>query len=771
MRKCDLRSKLLVGIGAVALLPASAYAQDAEPAAADNSHDIIVTAQFREASAQDTAISLEVLSADDLAKAGVTQLTDLNRVAPGVQVSQGGTALQIFIRGAGDFSTTSYNDAAVAQSFDGVFSARTQWVAGTFFDLQRVEVLKGPQGTLYGRNSTGGVLNILPVQPQLGETSGYVMAGLQNYDGFLAEGAVNVPIGDKAAVRLAYQGSWRDGYISDGTDDDKHQSVRAQIKYEPTSDVTLRLAGNYQHLGGRGHGQVIYAETAPNGPGITNPQPITPDDRWTSINDSFNDLTSKLVAPPGPYLIDTSKVRQDIDAWGISGHLDWDLGPATLTVIPAYQRVVNDSQSYPALSYNSINPYTGEPTTSDAQTLEVRLGNSDGALTWVLGGYFFNEDQDSLNEVSLGLASDTAFVADLNTRAYAAFGEATYSLSDSFRLTAGLRYTDETKTVDAHRYARKGSLACMAGGTGPGQSCELLTSGGTWVQGTYSADRLNYKLGFEFDAGQDNLLYANVTSGFKSGGQANADLDPYKPEDVTAFAVGSKNQFLGRTITFNVEGFYYEYKDRQENFASLDRGGAQVSSLFNAGKAIAKGASVEFSWDPSPNDSFRVGVEYVDSEYKDFTYYNYKTSNPDARTACAVSAVPNGNAQIGYWQIDCNGFQLPRTPEWSGSVSYDHTFDLANGATIDFSPNMTFSSSRWLSAEFVENARAKGYAVFNASLTYRTADENLSIQAFIRNITNEAVYTGSQQAPFIANYTGLDIQPPRTYGVRVRYGF
>lgn len=771
MRKCDLRSKLLVGIGAVALFPTSAYAQDAEPAAADNSHDIIVTAQFREATVQDTAISLEVLSADKLVEAGVTQMTDLNRIAPGVQVTQGGTALQIFIRGAGDFSTTSYNDPAVAQSFDGVFAARTQWMGGTFFDLERVEVLKGPQGTLYGRNATGGVLNIIPVQPKLGETSGYVLAGVQNYDGYLAEGAVNVPLGEKAALRLAYQGSWRDGYISDGTDDDKHQSVRAQIKFEPTPDVTLRLAGNYQHLGGRGHGQVIYAETAPNGPGITNPQPILPEDRWTSINDTFNTLTGQLTAPPGPYKIDTSKVRQDIDSWGISGHLDWDLGPATLTIIPAYQRVVNDSQSYPALSFLSVNPYTGEPTASDAQTLEVRFGNSDGPVTWVVGGYFFNEDQASLNEVSLGRASDTAFVGDLNTRAYAAFGEVTYSLTDSFRLTGGLRYTDETKSVDAHRYARKGSLACPAGGNGPGQSCELLTSGGTNVKGTYSASRLNYKAGVEFDAGPDSLLYATISTGFKSGGQSNADLDPYKPEDVTAYTIGSKNQFLGRTITLNVEGFYYNYKDRQENFASLDRGGAQVSSLFNAGKAIAKGGSVELSWDPSPNDSFRVTAEYVDSEYKDFSYRTYRAANPDARTACAVTPVQGGNAQIGYWQINCDGFQLPRTPNWAGSVSYNHTFDLANGARIDFSPNMTFASSRWLSAEIVENARAKGYAVFNASLTYRTADDNLSVQAFVRNIGNEAVYTGAQQAPFINNYDGLDIQAPRTYGVRVRYGF
>lgn len=763
-----LRTRLLLSAGAACMLAQPAFAQEA----ADNADDdvILVTAQFREASAQDTAISLDVVSADMLSEAGVTQLTDLNRILPGLQVSQGGTALQIFIRGAGDFSTTSYNDAAVAQSFDGVFAARTQWVAGTFFDLERVEVLKGPQGTLYGRNATGGVMNIIPVKPQIGETSGYALAQVQNYDGYLLEGAINLPVGRDAALRVSYQGSWRDGYISDGSDDDKHQSVRAQLLLESGPNFSARILGNYQHSGGIGHGQVIYGETAPSGPGI-NSGPIMPQDRWTSINDSLNDLIGDLLGPPGSYPIDTSLLDQDVEAWGISGHFDYDLGGATLTVIPAYQRVTNASQSFPTLSFNTTDPYTGEASTSDGTTLEVRLGNSAGPLVWVVGGYLFDESQRSVNSVSLGFVSDTAFRADLGTRAYAAFGEATYSITDSFRATLGLRYTDETKTVDAYRYARIGTLPCPTGGDGPGDSCELLTSAGTNVQGTYSADRLNYKLGLEYDVGPESLLYATLATGFKSGGQANADLDPYRPEDVTAFTIGSKNELADGMIRLNLEGFYYEYKDRQENFAALDRGGAQVSSLFNAGKAVAKGGSIELAFMPTDNDTINFSAEYVDSEYKDFTYRNYRTTNPDPRTSCAVSAIPDGNSQIGFWEINCDGFQLPRTPKWSGSASYSHIFELGNGGEVEFSPNLTFASSRWLSAEFVENARADSYLLLNANLTYFAPDDQYSVQLFMRNITNEAVYTGTQQYPFIANYNGLDIAPPRTYGVRLRFNY
>ena len=251
----------------------------------------------------------------------------------------------------------------------------------------------------------------------------------------------------------------------------------------------------------------------------------------------------------------------------------------------------------------------------------------------MLGGYLFNEDQDSYNAVRLGFASDTAFIAKLNTKSYAAFGEMSYSITDTLRLTGGIRYTTETKTVDAHRYAFKGSAGCVAGGTGPGQSCELLTTRGTNVKGTYDANRVNFKIGAEFDAGPNSMIYASVVTGFKSGGQSNADLDPYKPEEVTAYTIGTKNRLFDRLVQFNAELFYMDYKDRQENFSVLDRGGAQVSALFNAGKAVAKGGSVDLTLFPSRNDQFRLAVEYTDSEYKDFAYRNYRAAAPSARSA------------------------------------------------------------------------------------------------------------------------------------------
>ncbi|MDH7973644.1 TonB-dependent receptor [Sphingomonas sp. AR_OL41] len=772
MRRRNCFTSLMIGAAACALMPAGAHAQSRATSAdgadkaddAPDGNEVVVTAQFRRESSQKAAVSLEVLSADKLVSSGVTQATDIARIAPGVQITQGGSALQIYIRGAGDFSTTSYSNAAVAQNYDGVFASRTQFVANTFFDLERIEVLKGPQGTLYGRNATGGALNIIPVQPKLGETSGYLMGTVQNYDGYAAEGAINLATGEHSALRFSFQGVSRSGYISDGTDDDKHISVRLQFKAQPTDNLTVRLAGNYQHLGGRGHGQVVYQVTPAALPGAT---AIVPSDRWTSINDSLNTYISSLVAPPGVYRIDTQTVRQDLDIWGIYAHIDWDLGPATLTVIPAYQRVVNASKSIPTLNFDTTDFFSKAPSTSNTESLEARLANQSGKVSWVLGGYFFNEDQNSNNSVRLGFVSDTDFVAQLNNKGIAAFGQLTYSITDVLRLTGGLRYTHETKSVSADRYVIPGSLGCTSGtGTGPGGSCVL-----PHISGNYVANKINYKAGFEFDLAPRSMLFANVATGFKSGGQVNANLPAYLPEDLTAYTIGSKNRFFGDVLQLNAELFWIDYRNHQENFSTLDRSGAQVQALLNAGSARSRGAAVDVILRPTRHDTLAVAAEYTDGTYREFHYNTYKAASPATSTGCPVSAIPGGTATTGLWLVNCDGFQMARTPKWAGSASYTHSFELDSGGSVDISGDMTFASSRWIEAAFVSNDRTAAYQLYNASITYKSPHDALMIQAFVRNIGNTAVYTGGQQYPFIANYVGRDVGSPRTYGVRARIGF
>lgn len=781
-----LKANLFAGVALAVFTPVYSSAQEADSDAsqARSGFDVItVTAQRREESLQDASVSIDVLGSDDLQKGGVYQIEDLQRIEPTVQVGMGGSAVQVYIRGSGDFVTTSYHDSAVSLNYDGVAAGRTQYVNGMFFDLERVEILKGPQGTLYGRNAIGGAVNFIPVTPKLGEFSGYGAFGVQNYSGFTTEGAVNIPLGDNSALRASAQVVTRDGYISDGTNDDKHESLRLQYLVEPSEDVSLRLGGHYQHFGGRGTGMVVYnPEGTPFPTGQTGSQ--TPEDRWTSIEDTLNaDLLflQGLTAPvPLFYTVDTDTVQQDNQIWGVNAHLDWDLGFGTLTVIPAYQNVELDSVSVPTLSFDSTDIYNGTPSRSETTSVEVRLGGSNDLMTWVVGGFYFNEDNLTVNTLLLGNVAETLFVGDLNTEAKAVFGEVTFSVTEALRLIGGLRYNDESKTVIADRYALFGSVQCPVMSTGPGGSCPGFSIPGSlppgFGDGTYSADRLNYRAGFEFDITPDNLFYATVSTGFKSGGQTNALLPPYRAEDMRAISIGSKNQF-GDILQLNVELFHNRMTDHQENFSTLDATGNQVSARLNGGKAISKGASVDALFRPFANGVFNVGVEYNDSEYKEFVYDNFVTNNPPApaSTGCVTAAVPvpaEASARItGVFEVDCSGFPLTRTPKWSGSVGYTHTVDLANGAEIEFAPNVVFASSRYLEVSFHPNSLAESYQLYNVSLTYRAPDDRYSVQLFGRNLSNDPVYTGGQLNPFVPAYVGRNIGAPRTYGARLQVNY
>jgi iron complex outermembrane receptor protein len=387
-----------------------------------------------------------------------------------------------------------------------------------------------------------------------------------------------------------------------------------------------------------------------------------------------------------------------------------------------------------------------------------------------LGGFYFNEDQDTSTWLHLLNVSDTLFASVLNTESYAAFGEVNYSLTDKLRGIAGVRYTSETKAVDGFQFLIPGSVGCTVPGAGPGGSCQTLH-----IVGKYDAKRTNYRVGFEYDVAPNNMLFATVATGFKSGGQVNADLPPYQPEDLTAYTIGSRNRFFDNSLQINGELFYMDYKNHQENFSVLDRRGRQVQALLNAGTATSKGASLETVWRPTANDEIRVGAEYTKAEYGTFQYFAYNTGAvAPPSTGCPVTRVlpiPAGVTATGVWSVDCAGFQMARTPTWSGTAGYSHVFPLANGGDIEFAPDLTFASSRWVEAAFVPNDRAESYVVYNASLTYHAPKDRYSLQAFVRNISEEAVYTGGQQDPFLNGYVGLNIADPRTYGARLRVNF
>ena len=222
---------------------------------ADQLQDIVVTAQRKSENLQHAAVAVSAVTGDTITNAGVTTPQALTTLVPALTVgSAGGSNTTFFIRGVGNFSVNGYTDPAVAFNYDGVYIGRQTSTSGVFYDLERVEVLKGPQGTLYGRNATAGAINVLPARPKLGELSGFVTASYGNYDAFNVQGAINLPVGEDGALRVAGSVVSHNGYESDGTADEKTQAFRVQLLGHLTPDLTVRVGFDYAHNGGRGPG-------------------------------------------------------------------------------------------------------------------------------------------------------------------------------------------------------------------------------------------------------------------------------------------------------------------------------------------------------------------------------------------------------------------------------------------------------------------------------------------------------------------------------------
>jgi iron complex outermembrane recepter protein len=761
-----LSSCAVIALGQVAVPALAATADDAQTAAATASAggasaaadqsglgDIIVTAEHRAVNMQRTALTIQAISGDELAKSGVNDTLALQRVTTGVQIGANGANTQIFIRGVGSFSAGLLTSPGVSFNVDGVYVNQTFGTNGNFYDLARVEVLKGPQGTLYGRNTTGGAINLITSQPVIGKTSMDLDLEAGNYQLLHATGAINLPIGDTAAVRAAFNIVHRDGYLSDGQNDDMEQSGRLRFKWEPDPNVTLLLNGDYSHFGGQG-GDYVYL---PLRPGASPHESVT--------TDAANAYMASF-QPFGPLLLPAKPdIQQNTNLYNLSAQLDVKLPFATLTILPAYRHMDVDFGVHFTTRLQTL-------ANIDQTTLEARLGNSSPRLTWVVGGFYYHEDVNSLSSIlSSVIVPDLAnsnTTSDPVTTSYAAYGQATFSVTEQFRLTGGLRYTHEDKTNS-------------------GVSRNAFTDEVEEVFGGHlSFENTSYKLGAEYDLAPQSLLYATYSTGYKSGGFANnAPPNTFGPEELRAFEVGSKNRFLDNKIQLNISGFYWKYKDIQDSRPAFDSQGNLNLITFNSGDATLYGGTVEFVARPTPHDTISLTGEYTHSKYDNFAYTTpapffspgstgCKTSGPYAPGATLPGNAGGSNVNGGFLPVfynDCAGFQVARVPEFSGLADVTHEFDLSNGGTITLEGSVKYASARWIQIDFIAPERDGAYALVDANLTYTAPGGGMSVGLFGRNITNTVYYTGGIQSGFLTGLVAANVGAPATYGIRASFRF
>lgn len=568
---------------------------------------IIVTAQKREQSLQDVPIPITVMSAEKLRDERIFRMDEVADQVPGFtatlfSVGQPGLTM----RGIGSSEDGAGGDNSVAVFLDGVYMARGSSQVFDLFDLERIEVLRGPQGTLYGKNVVGGAINVVSRRPGP-DTRARIEGTIGNLNRIDVLGFANTALADNIFGKISFSSRDRDGYTFNATTgnlnmDENTQSVRFQLLFVPSDKIEFELSGDYSR------DRLTGDQRIPGG-GIAGP---------------IADAAGGGLANPRVSLGDVDGFSRR-DLWGVHGTLNWETGVGALTSITAYRETDFDWLTdplglTPALFF--IEGTDGVEETSKQFSQKIRLASpSDRRLTWVGGLYYLNEDADRVETIDPVVVTPTFTFSSLNifdqaniTNSYAVFGEATFALTDRLNITGGARYTYEKKKYDFEA----GGFVAPFGVGSLFPELFVISEEETW-------DAATWKGAIDYRLSDDLMVFASVTRGFKSGGfqgqpgsKASA-MTPFNPEFAIDYEIGVKSQLFGDRLRLNVNAFFIDYTDLQvtELVATPTN---PVGNLIttNAGEAEIKG--VELEWDAilGAGFSFSGTYGYLDTEIEEF---------------------------------------------------------------------------------------------------------------------------------------------------------
>ena len=817
---------LYISSSLLPLMISPALAQSATPGASDqvtqrtdddkNSglDDIVVTAQRRAEDAQRIGVAIDVISAGTLKGAGVTTTDTLNAAVPALSTAKGaGVNASYFIRGVGNFTNNGYSDSAVAFNVDGVYYARPGSTTGTFFDIERVEVLKGPQGTLYGRNATGGAINVISVKPKIGETGGYASVGYGNYNALNLEGALNLPMGENGALRVSGSLTNRDGYNKDGTSDDKGGAFRVQMLADLTPDLTVLVGGDYAHIGGMGVGGSYTGRiTTTPGTAATATSPAN-----YTFQPSGLDAYSGLLSPEGSTYFagqtlggpkinpaPLNRPYQNNDFYGAHLELNWQTPIGTLTVIPSWRNSRIDTL------YNGPSFRGGLIREYDEQfTGEVRFtGKRVGPVDWLIGGFLFDENIKGNYTISqYQVQSYQAFTS--HTRSYAGFSRLTFNVTDRFRLIGAIRYTQDDKSFNglgqnlietcasattciggpsvpvASSLAALGQQITVPSAPGPANSVPYGSYGNRLfytpvpVVGTLDRNRVTYRLAAEYDLAPHSLLYASYETGFRSGGfNFTIGRPTYDPEYIKAFTIGMKNRFLDNRLQLNIEAYRWDYTNQQVGHFGIDATGGNSYFTENIGKSRIQGVDVDAQFKAGTYTLLRGSFQYLDNTLTSFIYNTVRNTTSNAIppiVGCPASAgtatLPGSTTSAPVWVVNCSGQPGYNSPKYSFNGGFDQSFPLPHGLELVATLDGRYRSNRVTSFEFLPFQNSGDTFTMDASLRLATTQKGWSLTGYVYNLTNQQVQTIVQFAGTSGNVVVTNYAPPRTYGVRAQIAF
>ncbi len=719
--------------------------------------EVVVTAQKRAADVQDVPLAISTFSQDALDEEGITDIASVQQSVPNLQFTTTGnftSGVVVTLRGIGTDVTTSGADQGVAIHMDGVYLGKSSAALLSFFDLERLEVLRGPQGTLYGRNATGGSINVISQKPnEEFEAFGDVLFG--NYDHSRLRAVINGPLGDRVAARLTATWEQRDGYVENlwsGGGNDSHDAddwgIRAQLRIDATD--TVEILGNLYAAETRGVGPTIKSygqHPAAMVVGLVQPPPLagTP----FGIPRFVPAYAGALPPSSDLHTIRTNADESlDQEVLGATVHVTWDLETATLKSITGWFN--NETDMFRDGDRTELDLYTKRRVEDASQfSQEFNLtSNSSGKWEWILGAFYYSDEvSDKDTEIpfppNAAVPGATGFLfsfdSEVESTSWALFGQASYSISDKLRATFGLRYSvDEKKGQTNFR------------------NIEDLTNGlilvGFPQSGAYKEtwEEPTGKIGLDYFVNDDSMLYFSFSTGYKSGGLNinSPDQATFEPELIDAWEIGSKNRLADNRIELNASAFYYDYDDLQL-FSVTE----SAPFIQNAASSTITGLEIESKVLATDSFSFDVSVAYLDAEIKSFV-----TKDPADPPPLQVSE-------------DLSGNRLPRAPEWEINVGAAYDWELNNGR-LTLSGGYHWQDDMFFRAQNDADKVQEGYGTYGARLTYVSRDERWRVSAFGKNLGDEKAFSHLLiEAGLLGSPVNVVPNAPRTYGVEVGYRY
>jgi iron complex outermembrane receptor protein len=698
--------------------------------------EVVVTAERKQANLQQTPLSVSAINGDALRSQQQTNLESLSQNVPNLDIGRNAGDAHVFIRGVGYDQISPGGETRVALYTDGVYESRSQAAFMGFYDVDRVEVLRGPQGTLYGRNAVAGAINIITRDPTQ-TMDGYFSGTAGSYQLVGSEGAIGGPLTADLSGRVAFRTVDRQGYgvniqTGEQVDDEHTRSVRAKLKYDLSSSLTIRLnwdltnekdhGGGYRYITSASY---IVPPAVPLGQSLGFVSPMNPHD----------------AAGFGPMF--------SLDTYGISAQIDWQLADASkLTSLTGYRHLTSSSDSTNDDSTADISKqYLNERSNQFSQ--ELRLSQNIGSFAdLLLGGYYFRENNFASNKVpiagvafgipTLDLYQAYQALGSVLTKAYAGFAQVNFHLTDQAGLTIGGRYSHEEKSIDE---GAQFDTTRLYDPRNP-----FIPNIGTRQQ-TESESSANPVFTFDYKFTKHLYGYATYSTGFKSGGFNIGGLQPpFKAEKITNHEIGIKADLLDQRLRVNVSAFYYNYKNLQVNITE-----GQNLVTRNAASSRIKGLEAELTAVPIEDLRVTLNASYLDAKYLDFT-----TSDPT-------------RPYLGA--LDLAGNTLDYAPKYKLDGTVGYTFHAGIGS-ITPQLNVIWTDTVYFSQFNLPQVRQPSWTDVNAYVNYSRENSGWAVNGYVKNLTNKTYVVGDTVASSLFGYPVVgQAGPPRTYGVQITKTF